>query len=84
MKCPCKICISQSCCTQLCINEREYRHYLDTNINSTKKYIFSINGHRRKRLSNVKLLHYNSFINKWNKHAKIALRIIYRNPMEGQ
>jgi len=79
MKCPCKLCLIQACCNQFCINEREYRHYLNTHILSMKKFIYTKNKSRRKRIPEVKRLHYNSFIDKWNKHEKIATRILDRN-----
>lgn len=82
MKCPCKVCLIQPCCNQFCSDEREYRHYLNYNINGGHKFIYSKNGNRRKRIPEVKRLQYNSFIEKWNQHVIIANRIIYRKQME--
>ncbi len=51
MKNPCNICVVKACCTLFCDDKVNYTSCLSEEVASTRKYIYSISGNKRKKVS---------------------------------
>jgi hypothetical protein len=51
MKNPCDVCIVKACCTLFCEDKVDFTSCLNEEVASTRKYIYSISGNKRKKVS---------------------------------
>lgn len=78
----CENCLIQITCTQTCLGFTFQIMQLSNEIEKNKKKIRSKNGHRRKRLKDEHLKHFNALVKNWNRCSKIRNSIWERHALK--
>jgi hypothetical protein len=75
---PCKIYLVFPCCDYICQKCRDYIHDIERNITPLEKLVYSKNKHIRKSCPTNIIIHYNSYVRKWNEIIEVAEQILIR------